>query len=147
MAFVKDQAEKPEIIGLRGHFDEAMLSYPKEANLIYKRRCAKLGVMPKPMAFTEEERKLSRLVPVRAASFVCPLDPDYLVEKLGTDAVNGLKLRDDAAYEALNFVDGKKSVHEIALAVSAEYGPTDIQQVYDFFRLLEKAGLVTFKKI
>jgi len=147
MAFVKDQAVMPEIIGLRGHFDESMLSYPKEANLIYKRRCAKLGVMPKPMAFTEAERKLSRLVPVRAASFVCPLDPDYLVEKLGPDAVNELKLRGDAAYEALNFVDGKKSVHEIALAVSAEYGPTDIQQVHDFFRLLEKAGLVTFKKI
>jgi hypothetical protein len=147
MAFVKDQAVMPEIIGLRGHFDESMLSYPKEANLIYKKRCAKLGVMPKPMAFTEEEKKYSRLVPVRAASFVCPLDPDYLVEKMGPDAVNELKLRGDAAYEALNFVDGKKSVHDIALAVSAEYGPTDIQQVHDFFRLLEKAGLVTFKKV
>ncbi len=75
------------------------------------------------------------------------MDPDYLDEKMGPDAVNELKLRGDAAYEALNFVDGKKSVHDIALAVSAEYGPTDIQQVHDFFRLLEKAGLVTFKKV
>ena len=146
-AFVRDRAAMPEIAGLRGHFDEAMLSYPKEVNLIYKRRCAKLGVMPKPMAFTEEEKKYSRLVPIRAASFVCPLDAGYLVEKLGPDAVNESTLRGDAAYEALNFVDGKKSVHDIALAVSAEYGPTDIQQVHEFFRLLEKAGLVTFKKI
>jgi len=44
--------------------------------------------------------------------------------------------------EALNFVDGKKSVLAISNAVSAEYGPQKIQDVMDFFVALEKAELV-----
>lgn len=53
----------------------------------------------------------------------------------------------DAAYEALNFADGKRSIFDIAKAVSAEYGPVNIMSVHDFFIVLEKAGLVKLKNI
>jgi hypothetical protein len=83
-----------------------------------------------------------RIVPVRATDFVCPLETDYLVEKLGPAVLDEVKLRGDAAYEALNFVDGRRSLYGIWLAVSAEFGPLHPSDVEDFFRVLERAGLV-----
>jgi hypothetical protein len=53
----------------------------------------------------------------------------------------GIKmLREKLSFEAINFTDGKRSILEITRAVSAEYGPVEIQNVYDFFKILEKAG-------
>jgi hypothetical protein len=61
---------------------------------------------------------------------------------LGEEAILGLRLRGNAAYEALNFVDGKRSVLAISRAVSAEYGPVSARDVLEFFRVLEKCELV-----
>lgn len=143
-----DPGVKREIGALKGHLDEAALSFPKEANLAYKRLCAGLGVMPKPLALSDEERAMSRLVPVRAPGFIGPLEGDYLEEKLGLNVFDeiGLRGRGAEAYEALNFADGKRSLHEIAMAVSAEFGPVSAANVRAFFSVLERAGLVTMKK-
>jgi len=46
----------------------------------------------------------------------------------------------------LNFVDGQRSILDIAKAVSAEYGRINVQDVSDFFNVLEKAELIKFKK-
>jgi len=90
---------------------------------------------------------MSRVVPVRAEDFVCPLWTDYIEEKLGESVLDGIKLRRYASYEALNFVDGRRSIFGIARAVSAEFEPVGVQEVYDFFRVLERAGLVRLKNI
>ncbi len=138
---------KRNIAALKTHMDEAALSFPKEANLTYRKLCAAMGAVPKPLAYTETENKDARLVPVRAADFIGPLEADYLVEKLGGDALESMGLQGDAAYEALNFADGKRSLLEITLAVSAELGPVDEGDVRKFFSVLERAGLVTMKRI
>jgi hypothetical protein len=44
--------------------------------------------------------------------------------------------------EALNFIDGKRSVYHIAKSVSAEYGEIDPERVLKFLQDLEKAKLV-----
>jgi hypothetical protein len=49
------------------------------------------------------------------------------------------------AAEILNFMDGKRSLHEILNAVSAEYGETDPEHVLKFLRDLEKISLVAFE--
>jgi hypothetical protein len=87
-----------------------------------------------------------RIVPVRAADFVCPLETDYLVDKLGPAVLDEIKLRGNAAYEALNFVDGRRSLQGIWLAVSAEFGPLPPGDVEGFFKVLERAGLVKLEK-
>jgi hypothetical protein len=46
--------------------------------------------------------------------------------------------------EILNFINEKRSVHEITNAVSAEYDPTDPDHVLKFLRDLEKAKLISF---
>ena len=49
------------------------------------------------------------------------------------------------AAEIMNFMDGKRSLHEILKAVSAEYGETDPENVLKFLRDLEKMSLVAFQ--
>jgi DNA-binding PadR family transcriptional regulator len=44
--------------------------------------------------------------------------------------------------EVLNFIDGKRSVYQIAKSVSAEYSEIDPERVLKFLRDLEKAKLV-----
>ncbi len=46
-------------------------------------------------------------------------------------------------YEILNFMDGNRTAYEIAKAVSAEYGETDITHVLKFIRDLVKINLVS----
>ncbi len=142
-----DTGVKRDIAALGGHIGDLALSFPKEAGLAYKRRCAEMGTAPKPPGLSGEERELARLVPVRSSDFVGPLENDYLEEKLGPGIFEEVGLRGDAAYEALNFADGKKSLHEIALAVSAEFGPVSGADVRAFFMVLERAGLVILKKV
>ena len=49
---------------------------------------------------------------------------------------------EEYAYEALNFVDGKRRVLEICDAVSAEYGPVPVELVVEYLKALEKIGIV-----
>ena len=49
--------------------------------------------------------------------------------------------------EMLNFTNGKRSLLEIRNAVSAEYEPVEIEMVESFFRHLEKAEVISFKKV
>jgi hypothetical protein len=49
------------------------------------------------------------------------------------------------AAEILNFMDGKRSLHEILRAVSAEYSETNPEDVLKFLRDLEKMNLVAFQ--
>jgi hypothetical protein len=46
-------------------------------------------------------------------------------------------------YETLNFADGQRTLWEIRDAVAAEYGPAPLDEVEEYFRLLEKIGVVT----
>ncbi len=133
---------KADISGQAKNVEALAAALKADAGKTYAELCLKLKVKPQPLSLTPEEKESSGIIPVRNPDFVCPLETDYLIEKLGAAAVGQIKLRGNAAYEALNFADGKKSVLAISNAVSAEYGPQKIQDVMDFFTALEKAGLV-----
>jgi hypothetical protein len=47
-------------------------------------------------------------------------------------------------YETLNFADGRRSLEEIRQAVGVEYGPAPLEEIEQYFQLLEKVGVVTF---
>jgi hypothetical protein len=112
----------------------------------YTQICKGFGKKPMKLGLSSEEAELNKIIPRRAATFVCPLQREYVIEKLGEKAFDGIDLSGYAAYEALNFVDGAKTLLEIARAVSAEYGPIKPQKIYDFFRVLEKAELITLER-
>ena len=76
---------------------------------------------------------------------------DYLADRLGKDRAESLRLRQDsatggytAAYalEALNFVDGRRSVQDIRDALTAEYGPVPVEHVAEYLQALEEVGVL-----
>ena len=50
-------------------------------------------------------------------------------------------------YEALNLVDGKRSVDEIHNILSAAYGSIPVSAVWDYLKLLEKIEIVALEKM
>ena len=53
---------------------------------------------------------------------------------------------EEYAYEVLNFADGKRNAQEIRDAVSAEYGPVQLELVVEYLKALEKIGVVEMVK-
>lgn len=145
--FVRNAQTKKEIDRTTENLTLLSNGFNKEAQKLYADLCGKFGIKPKPITLTADEKRLSRVVPLRAKDFVCPLQSDYVEEKLGQGIMRQLELRGNAAYEAINFADGKRSIYDIARAVSAEFGPVNVKDVEDFFKILEKAELFKLKTI
>jgi aminopeptidase YwaD len=146
LAFVDDPKVRKDIQNSVNNIKNMSASFQRDAEDRYAEICKIAGMRMIVMSLNDEEKKLAEIVPVRNEDFVCPLETEYVEAKLGEGAFNGVDLPGYAAYEALNFADGKRSVWDIANAVSAEYGPVDPQAVYAFFKVLEKAELLTFRK-
>ena len=72
----------------------------------------------------------------------------FLDDKYGVENVSSLKLLSHAgnggqyAYEALNFVDGKRSVSDIRDWLTAELGPVPLEYVDNYLRALESIEVV-----
>ena len=77
---------------------------------------------------------------------------DYLEARYGKERTSDLALLaieggrrgsgSDYAYEALNLVDGRRSVGEIRDALAAIYGPVPIDTVTEYLRALESIGVL-----
>jgi hypothetical protein len=127
--------------------DVLAASYKNSASRVFREACAALKIKPELPKPSADKIAWSKVVPVRSPDFVCPLlELDYLIEKLGAGVMERLKLQDYAEYEAVNFADGRRSIHEITQAVAAEYGPQNIRDVAEFFSVLAEAGLFSLKK-
>jgi hypothetical protein len=145
LVFTDNAAVKNDIRNSVGNIKSMSSTFQKDALTRYTQICKKAGLKAKKISQTEDEKRLDAILPVRNKDFVCPLNNDYVVAKLGEQAFVGIDLGRYGMYEALNFVDGKRSVLDIAKAVSAEYGPVNPKSIYAFFKVLEKAQLLTFE--
>jgi aminopeptidase YwaD len=76
---------------------------------------------------------------------------DYFLEHAKAAGVGPVKLLDfegawgggeEYAYEALNFVDGRRGAQQIAEELSAEYGPISAELVGEYLDALKKIGVV-----
>ncbi len=96
----------------------------------------------------------ARLVPRRTSLVRGPVNffrPEYgrawMIEKTGDPAFSekvALARRGHYyLYETLNFADGKRNLGEIRAAVGVEHGPAPLSEIEEYFRLLEKVGVVT----
>jgi hypothetical protein len=89
-------------------------------------------------------------VPERTAAVRGPLDVYYynhLATVLGESrAPVALEKRDEVlAYEALNLVDGKRSVGDIRDLLTGRYAPVPLAEVAEWLDLLARAGVVKFR--
>jgi len=145
--FADDDQVKKWIENSTGNLRTLRLTFQIEAEKHFKNLNQQFGVKSQALQQNPEEKTLSRVVPVRDENFVGPLQLDWLAGKLGEEVLEEIKLQGYSSYEALNFVDGYRSILDIQKAVSAEFGPVELQHVLSFFRVLERAGLVTLKKL
>jgi hypothetical protein len=76
---------------------------------------------------------------------------DYLVDHLGEERAAALALPDHSglrggggeyAIEALNFVDGRRSVRDTRDALAAEFGPAPIEHVAAYLEALESIKVI-----
>lgn len=147
IVFAGNEQAKKWIENSTGNLRTLRSTFKIEAQKHFKNLSQQFGVKPKAIQQSAEEKTLSRIVPVRDENFIGPLQTDWLVGKLGPEVLEEIKLQGYSSYEALNFVDGYRSILDIKKAVSAEFGPIKLQDVLSFFRVLERAGLVTLKKL
>lgn len=147
LVFSEDRILKREVNISTRNMNKMAELFLQDAERRYRELCSVLGVQPGKAEASQEEKIYMKIIPLRSEQFVCPLQNDYLLEKVDKEEISKLKLGGYKAYEALNFADGKRSVYDIALAVSAEYGPVEARDVYEFFVLLEKAGLVRLERL
>jgi len=76
---------------------------------------------------------------------------DYLVDHLGAERAAALALTDysglrggggEYSIEALNFVDGRRSVRDIRDALAAEFGPVPLEHVAAYLEALETIKVI-----
>jgi hypothetical protein len=89
-------------------------------------------------------------VPERTSAVRGPLDIyyyDHLAAVLGEPRPPvALEKRDEVlAYEALNLVDGKRSVGDIRDLLTGRYAPVPLAEVAEWLDLLARAGVVKFR--
>jgi len=127
----------------------------EELGAFHLRRAEALGAPPVLAERSPEEESLRGRVPIRAETPRGPVGPNrflyggaWLEERLGDRELLDLALLRDGqyvAYEALNFVDGRRDLLQIRDVVSAEFSPVPAGHIAEFFALLEKAGVVSFE--
>jgi hypothetical protein len=127
------------------------------AEASWRESLAAIGRMPpRELARTAAEDRLASIVPARNAAIRGPVNvfrPEYgamwLAHKTGNrEFVNGIALArrgQYVPYEALNFVDGRRSMLEIRDALSAEYGPIDATELEEYFRFLAGVDVVSLR--
>ncbi len=147
LVFAEGGDVRGEVEILEGNVKTLGKAFHDEAEQSYQRLCQKFGAKPHELTLSAEEQELEKIIPQREENFVCPLQGEYLEKKLGEGALMEVKLGHLAAYEALNFADGRRSILDIRNAVSAEFGPVSLQDVHDFFKILEQAELIRLKRI
>lgn len=120
-----------------------------EENLAHAIKTAGV-VLPAQLEETEVAKKSKNLIPKRL--FKGTLNSDILKRELGEkeyewyeEIIKKDKDFTKKTYEILNFMDGKRTVYDIAKAVSAEYSQTSLEHVLKFMHDLEKVNLVSFQ--
>ncbi len=113
--------------------------------------CDSLNVQKSKPSLTAEEIRLGKLVPRRRVGLEFSADFEYLERSLGDpDIQKKISINQagfTARWEALNFVDGKRSITNIRDALSAEFSPVPItlEMVEQYLQILEKAGVVSIE--
>jgi hypothetical protein len=126
------------------NFNTEMKASLKSLDEMYKYLCQQQDVKPMQLVLTPEEEKMGQLIPIKKAK--------GMVAQMAVNMDSGLPESHDvnkyvhAAWELANFIDGKRTMLEIAHAVLAECGGPMPEKSAEYFYGLEKNGVVELKQ-
>lgn len=140
----------------RGVLDslQRWVSVPASARAARERLLQQLAANAKSDRAASAKREPPGVVYVRNAEPKGPMSVfgyDYLADHLGAERAAALALTtysglrgggDEYAIEALNFVDGRRSVRDIRDALAAEFGPVPIEHVASYLEALETIKVI-----
>ena len=128
------------------------LSAAEAANLARFNTWFEQGIVESMRTFVEDKRpRLSSTGQYRRNPAikgpVSVFGYDYLEDKYGKERTEKLRLLllprgSEYAYEALNLVDGRRSIQQIRDDLSAIYGSLPLDVVTEYLQALESAGLI-----
>lgn len=141
--------------------ESAREAQARKLESVYRDRCGELGVRPRSVTLTEEERSYSRMVPRMKYKYY---SEEYRTAsaRLREFLPRGVRLPGLASSEVPAFVDGTRSILDIYNAVRAEYGnvttgnsewkfayvvtpetsDVDLEAVAGYILAMEEAGMV-----
>ncbi|RKY83980.1 hypothetical protein DRQ09_09260 [candidate division KSB1 bacterium] len=102
----------------------------------YELYCKLYNQTPRPFELTEEEITLSKMIPERT---------EKKMKRVRIPFTNSVMRTRYASFEALNFVNGKRSILDIANAVFAEYGNINPEDMKEFILAYVKEGILRLK--
>jgi len=126
------------------NFNTEMKASLKTLDEMYNLLCSQHEVKPVLLKLSPTEEKMSKLIPVKKAK--------GMVAQMAVKMKSGLPKSHDvnkhshAAWELANYIDGKKTMLEIAHAVLAEFGGPMPEKSAEFFYGLEKNGVIELLK-
>jgi len=117
----------------------------KELEQDYQLACVDKKVKPEKLTLTQDEIRLSKMIPVRSDQNK-EIDRLMLLRKFREMKPQDARLFFGTGFELQNFIDGRRSILDIRNAVSAEYEPLLLADAEKYFSALEKVCFVTIKK-
>jgi hypothetical protein len=131
-----DEAALGQLLELEAGFAAGEPHDLESVRAVYRGKCAALGLKPvlEPL-LTDAEQRAGRLVPRRKDG-----SPWAPLTSTGGSGAAETSLGRTYQLEARSFADGSRSILDIRNAISAEFGPVDLDKVVGFFRELEKTG-------
>ncbi len=111
----------------------------------YQALASSVGVKAIEPTMSAEEKRLSRLVPIRTKIMRGFFDRKAFAERIKGEKLPAYDLRSSEDYEIRNFIDGRRSILEIRNAVSAEFRPIPLSDVENYCKALEAGGMITIE--
>jgi len=140
-------AEREAVVMGLGELASIAVLWPATAAEVRRVRAELAGTLPRGAPTGPRDAR----IPERSAAVQGPLEIyyyDHLTAALGEPAREpaALEQRSEVlAYEALNLVDGKRSVSEIRDLITGRYVPVPLAEVSAWFALLARAGVVQLR--
>ncbi len=110
----------------------------------YGTSSSRLGITGGAPGLAEEQKRYGSLVPERKAKGLLE-QMDSRLRPNFPRSRDVLRFR-NAATELENFIDGRRSIYDIAALVTAECGGPDISVVAEYYEALEKQGAIILLK-
>jgi len=126
------------------NFTSEMNAALRSLHEMYKQLCDQHDIQPVQPALSLKEEEMSRLIPVKKAKGI--------VAQMGVKMKSGLPESHEvfkyylAAWGLENYIDGEKTMLEIAKTVMAEFGGPMPEKAAEFFYGLEKNGVIELIK-